>query len=206
MTDDFALLDEPRRPWLDPERLKSKFLQFSAATHPDHFHNAGEDEKRAINQRVADLNAAYNHLREPRERLRCLLELELGAQPKDVQRIPPGTMELFAEVGQLCRDVDTFVARKAQVTSPLLKARRFEQGLEWMDKLITLQNKILAKKQDLDVELKSLNAAWETAPTVGTEARLPGLPLARLEQIYRIFSYIARWTEQIQERTVQLAS
>ena len=31
------------------------------------------------------------------------------------------------------------------------------------------------------------------------------LPLDRLEQIYRALSYVGRWTEQIQERAVQLA-
>jgi hypothetical protein len=31
------------------------------------------------------------------------------------------------------------------------------------------------------------------------------LPLERLEQLYRAMSYVARWTEQVQERIVQLA-
>ena len=47
MSDDFALLDEPRRPWIDAELLKSKFLRLSTAVHPDRFHAATEDEKRA---------------------------------------------------------------------------------------------------------------------------------------------------------------
>jgi DnaJ-domain-containing protein 1 len=205
MSDDFALLDEPRRPWVDPEQLKSKFLRLSTAVHPDHFQAAAKEEKRAHNQRFADLNAAYNRLREPRARLRYLLELELGAKPKDVQRIPPGTMDLFQEVGQLCRDADTFLAGKANTTSPMLKVRLFEQGLEWTDKLNALQRKINAKRETLDDELKTFNATWESAPAVGSSARVPALPLERLEQVYRVFSYIARWTEQIQERVVQLS-
>src|SRR5688572_2737628 len=35
MTDYFALFDEPRRLWLDPERLKTRFLALSAELHPD---------------------------------------------------------------------------------------------------------------------------------------------------------------------------
>ncbi|HWN95683.1 MAG TPA: hypothetical protein VNT99_11665 [Methylomirabilota bacterium] len=35
MTDAFALLKEPRRPWLDAEALKQKFLPLSAKVHPD---------------------------------------------------------------------------------------------------------------------------------------------------------------------------
>ena len=35
MTDCFALLGEPRCPWLDAEALKSRFLVLSAEAHPD---------------------------------------------------------------------------------------------------------------------------------------------------------------------------
>ncbi len=205
MTDAFALLTEPRRPWLDADALKQKFLPLSAAAHPDRVHSAGEAEKLAANQRYAELNAAYNCLREPRDRLLHLLELELGAKPSDIQRIPPGTMDLFVEVGQLCRDVDGFITEKAAVTSPLLKVKFFERGMEWTDRLNALQQKINTKRNELNAELKSLNERWESAPPIGDPARPAALPLARLEQLYRIFSYIARWSEQIQERVVQLS-
>src|SRR6186713_3268751 len=108
MTDSFALLSELRRPWIDAEALKQKFLPLSSAVHPDRTHNAPEAEQQEANQRYAELNAAYNKLREPRDRLLHLLELEQGTKPSDIQRIPPGTMDLFVEVGQLCRDVDAF--------------------------------------------------------------------------------------------------
>jgi hypothetical protein len=35
MQDAFALLNEPRRPWLEAEALKQKFLALSSAVHPD---------------------------------------------------------------------------------------------------------------------------------------------------------------------------
>lgn len=204
MADNFALLNEPRRPWLDADLLKQKFLQLSAEVHPDRVHSASEAEKETANKRYAELNAAYNCLKEPKERLLHLLELESGAKPKDVQRIPPGTMDLFVEVGQMCRDVDGFLTEKGKVTSPLLKVQMFEKGMDWTDKLNHLQQKINAKRDELVAELKTMNAAWDAS-----QADLPkykaGLPLERLEQIYRILSYVARWTEQIQERVVQLA-
>jgi DnaJ-domain-containing protein 1 len=196
MVDNFALFNESRRPWLDPEALKQKFLKFSAEVHPDRVHNASEAEKESANKRYAELNAAYNCLREPKERLLHLLELETSAKPKDVQRIPPGTMDLFVEVGQTCRDADAFIAERSKVTSPLLKVQLFEKGMEWTDKLNGLQQKINAKRDELFAELQTMNAAWETGSA---------LPLERLEQIYRILSYVARWTEQIQERIVQLS-
>ena len=88
MIDSFALLAEPRRPWLDPDLLKQKFLTLAAGLHPDRFHNAGELEKAGASRRYADLNAAYHCLAAPKSRLRHLLELELGAKPKDIQQIP----------------------------------------------------------------------------------------------------------------------
>jgi len=206
MNDAFALLSESRRPWLDAETLKQKFIQFSSEVHPDRTHNAPEAEKQQTNQRYAELNAAYNTLREPRTRLLHLLELESGAKPSDIQRIPPGTMDLFVEVGQLCRDVDAFMAERGKVTSPLLKVQMFERGMEWTDKLQALQQRINTKRDELTGELQQMNAVWETAPALGSPQRVAALPLERLEQIYRVFSYIARWTEQIQERAVQLAA
>jgi len=206
MQDSFFLLNEPRRPWLDAEALKQKFLPLSSAVHPDRTHDAPEAEKQKTHERYAELNTAYNTLREPRDRLLHLLELEQGAKPADIQRIPPGTMDLFVEVGQLCRDADTFLAERRNVTSPLLKVQMFERGLEWTDKLQALQQRINAKRDELSAELQSMNAVWESAPAIGSPQRAAALPLERLEQIYRVFSYIARWSEQIQERTVQLAT
>jgi DnaJ-domain-containing protein 1 len=206
MSDAFALLNEPRRPWLDTEALKQKFLPLSSAAHPDRTHNAPEAEKQQTNHRYAELNAAYNTLREPRDRLLHLLELEQGAKPSDIQRIPPGTMDLFVEVGQLCRDVDAFMAERANVTSPLLKVQMFERGMEWTDKLQALQQCINARRDELAAELQQMNTVWEVAPPIGSAQRAAALPLERLEQIYRIFSYIARWSEQVQERNVQLAA
>jgi DnaJ-domain-containing protein 1 len=205
MVDNFALLSEPRRPWLEPESLKPRFLALSAEVHPDRVHNAGETEKAAANQRYALLNAAYNCLREPKERLIHLLELESGARPKDVQRIPPGTMDLFVEIGQTCREADAFLAEKSKTTSPLLKVRMFEQGMEWTDKLNRLQQRVNLKRDDIFAELRTMNAAWESAPAAASSERVAALPLERLEQLYRVASYIARWTEQIQERVTQLS-
>lgn len=206
MTDAFALFNEPRQPWLDAEALKQKFLALSSEVHPDRTHNAPETEKQKTNERYSELNAAYNTIREPRDRLLHLLELEQGAKPSDIQRIPPGTMDLFVEVGQLCRDVDTFLVERRKVTSPLLKVQMFERGMEWTDKLQALQQRINAKRDELAAELQQMNSLWDAAPPIGSPQRATALPLERLEQIYRIFSYIARWSEQIQERNVQLAT
>lgn len=199
MTDYFALLDEPRRPWLDSELLKQKYLALSSTVHPDRVHHLGEAERAAAQERYTNLNAAYNCLREPKERLHHLLELERGALPKDIQRIPGGLMEISLEVGKACREADAFLAGKAKVTSPLLQVAFFERAEEFRDKLQALRQKIDALNSRLNSELTQIDGAWQGDP----ETRKPSLP--RLEELYRLFSYFARWTSQIQERLVRLS-
>ncbi len=203
--DAFALLAEPRRPWLDADALKGRFMPLSTAVHPDRVHGASEAEKLAANERYAELNAAFNTLREPRERLLHLLELEAGAKPGDIQRIPPGTMDLFVEIGQTCRDADAFLTKKTTATSPMLKLRIMQEGLDWADKLQALKGRVNTRRDELITELQAMNATWDAAPPIGSPERRAALPLERLEQIYRTMSYVARWTEQLTERVVQLA-
>jgi curved DNA-binding protein CbpA len=200
MTDYFALLNEPRRPWLDADLLKQKFLALASDAHPDRVHNAGESEKAEVTQRYALLNAAYNCLAEPKLRLLHLLELELGAKPKDIQTIPTALADLFAEVATTCRNTDTFLVEKNKATSPLLQVQLFERGQDWVEKLNALQRKLNDLREKLTSELKSLDAQW-----ISAEATSRREILLKLEELYRLFGYFNRWNNQIQERVVQLS-
>lgn len=202
--DSFAILSQQRRPWVDPDSLKELFLERSALSHPDRFHEAGESEKTVAHERYTALNTAFTLLKEPRDRLLHLYELEAEAKPKDIQKIPPGTMDLFVEIGQACRDVDAFLAQKAQPASPLVKVQRFQQGHQWVQTLQRLQSSVTAKRDEVFNELKTLNTVWEQADSIPQSERKHRLPLDRLEQLYRTLSYVARWTEQIQQRISDL--
>ncbi len=57
MTDCFELLQEPRRPWIEGGALKARFLELSAAAHPDRVHGATESERAQANARSAELAA-----------------------------------------------------------------------------------------------------------------------------------------------------
>jgi len=199
VTDYFVLLNEPRRPWLDADMLKQKFLSFSAAAHPDKIHSANESEKQAASKGFAELNAAYNCLAVPKSRLLHLLELERGAKPGDVQQIPPALADLFAQVAAVCRDADRFLTEKAKSVSPLLQVQLFERGQEWIDKLNAMQKNLGTVHGELLAKLKLLDTQW----TTGGPNRA-GL-LGELENLYRLFSYFTRWSAQIQERVVQLS-
>jgi len=199
MTDYFAFFNEPRRPWLDAESLKQKFLALSATVHPDRVHNLGEVERAAAQERYTELNTAYNWLREPKERLQHLLQLELGALPKDIQRIPSDLMDLSLEVGKACREADAFLAEKAAVTSPLLQVTFFERGQEFADKLQAIRQRVNSFNDRLNDELQEIDASWQSG-SASRSARLQ-----RLEEMYRLFSYFARWGAQLQERVVRLS-
>jgi DnaJ-domain-containing protein 1 len=200
MTDNFALLDEPRRPWLDPDQLKQKFIALAAEAHPDRVHNASESEKAEATARYARLNAAHQCLAEPKLRLLHLLELELGARPNDIQTIPSALADLFAKVANSCRATDVFLAEKNQATSPLRQVQLFERGQEWVETLNSLQRQLNGLREQITAELKSLDAEWIAGDAQSRRELLP-----KLEELYRLFGYFNRWNHQIQERVVQLS-
>jgi curved DNA-binding protein CbpA len=206
MTDAFALLGLERRPWLDPDDIKRRFHELSAPWHPDRHHGASEPAMAEALQRYSSLNAAHQLLAEPRERLLHLIELESGAKPKDIQRIPPGTMDLFVEVGHACRECDAFLQRRGTGASPMLRLKSMQEGLEWTEKLEDVASRVRAMESALNSELRDLGRAWADAPPQGNPARIPSLPIDRLEQIYRTLSYVSRWLAQVRERVVLLAT
>ena len=201
MIDNFALLNEPRRPWLDMDSLKQKFLALaSASLHPDRIHDASEAEKIEATKKFTQLNAAFNCLAEPKLRLLHLLELELGAKPKDIQQIPVALADLFAEIAEACRSADGFLAEKSRATSPLVQVQLFGRGQDWVEKLNGLQGKLNELRARLTEELRSLDAQWNLVDAVSRREILP-----KVEELYRLLSYFNRWNTQIQERVVQLS-
>lgn len=200
MTDYFALLEMPRRPWLDPDSLKEKFLALSAKFHPDRLVGGDEVEKRVAHERYIELNAAYNSLKNPKDRLSHLIRLEQGASASDLQTVPATLMNVFMEVGELCKMTDRFLSEKAAATSPLLKVQLFERGQELSDQLAALQARLGVAREELAKALKTLDEQW---PRSWDEERRA--LLGKLEEIRRLFGFFDRWISQVQERFVQLA-
>jgi DnaJ-domain-containing protein 1 len=168
VTDYFALLNEPRRPWLEADSLKSKFLTLSAEVHPDRTHQAAAGDQRAANQAYTELNAAYNCLREPRSRIRHLLELELGHKPSDLTNVPDDLLDLFFQIGKVFRDVDALLVEKAKATSPMLQVQFFERGQDWVERLGLVRGQISARREALLEELKTVDAVWEVAASLAS--------------------------------------
>ena len=100
------------------------------------------------------------------------------------------------QIGQTCAQAAAFLEKQPQTDSPILKAKRFVEQMEWTDKLTDFQNQLQEISDKLEEELKRMNTDMENGAP---------LPLERLEEIYRSASYINRWTDQIREKIVQLA-
>jgi DnaJ-domain-containing protein 1 len=201
VTDYFALLDVPKRPWLEAEALKQRFLVLSAEMHPDRVHGASDAEKRAAHHRYTELNAAFQFLSRPRERVRHLLELETGTKGEQLQNVPSALMDFFMEFSSLCRQTDSFLAEKAAAHSPLLRVQLFERGQEWSEKISAVQKRLEDWRQETETELKRLDsewpANWDGEKRAGTRGRL--------DDISRTLGFIERWSSQLRERYVQLA-
>lgn len=190
MTDAFALLTEPRRPWLDVEALKGKFLARAAETHPDKFTDpANAAAKETAQSRFAELNTAHETLRDPKRRLQHLLTLERGEKPTEVHDILPETADLFLQVGQLLRDVDPFLAQREAETSPIIRAQTFPKALDWLEQVNALLKTLQQQLAKLDGELKSLNKNWDCAA---------------VEKLFHQFSYLQKWRDQFNDRALRL--
>ena len=144
MTDYFALLDEARRPWLDPEKLKEKYYRLSLAAPPD-----------------AELNEAFRVLSDPKLRLHHLLTLE-GADLVAGRPVPPSVAELFWNTGTLLREVECWLLKNAGATGALARSLlKAEQA-----KLEAESGKTGAIATAYDSELAQLrqaDAVWNAA-------------------------------------------
>ena len=191
--DGFALLGEPRRPLLDPERIRDTFHRLSRTEHPDQQAAAAGSGPAAA---FARLNQAQGTLRDPKARLRHLLELEYPqVRLTGPASVPPSLADLFAPIHGLLREVDEVLARKAAAPSALAKAllarsefalrERAEERLAEVD---ALQAAALA-------ELRAFDARWEPRPPDAA---------AVLHDFYQRFAYLSRWGDQLRERLFQL--
>jgi len=190
----FALFELEPGPALDAAALKEHFARATSETHPDKFAQVPEEERLAVDSRYAALNQAYQTLIDPRARLLALYELTKGEKPRDVQRIPPGTMDLFKEVGEMCRELDEFLERKRATTGRLERAGLMSAELALQDELVALRTKLEQFGATVNSDLTGLDARWRAGEK----------DLNALEAVYRKYSYLARWLQQIQEREIAL--
>ena len=105
MQDPFALLELEVRFDLDPAALESRFLDVSSRCHPDRFTDPLEQADAA--DRMSQVTAAYQTLRDDEQRANALLALRGGPGKSDDKSLPP---ELLMEMMEVRESLDEAVA------------------------------------------------------------------------------------------------
>ena len=199
MTDFFAVLGLERRPWLEPDVIKEAFHQQSLAVHPDRVHGADEITRRTAEERYAMLNAAQQCLREPKERLLHLVQLERGRKPGDMRSLPEGLMQLFGDVNTVLRASEKVMHQRQAATSALLRAQTLQAALPLLQQMESLQSQLQARRDALLTEARAADSTWRTVSPTDREVTLDAI-----EGLYHQFGFVDRWLGQLRERTVQL--
>jgi curved DNA-binding protein CbpA len=194
MIDYFALLDQPRAPWLDLDTLKDSYHQKTLQAHPDvQTKRPGADTPHAA---FTSLNEAYQVLQDPKRRLQHLLSLEEAAPSSTDQRIPKQLHDLFPEFGPLTQKANLLLDKIRATSNALSRSLLKPQILE----VQTEAKKVREKIQDLSdaslAELRQINPLW---------AKNPGEQIERLSNLYFAFAYLTRWSTQLDEMTFQLS-
>ena len=92
----YEVFDLPPTFDVDERALQRRYVQLSAATHPDRFPDPVEQAEAA--ERSAAINQAHRQLRDPEQRARVLLELMGSAEPDDNSKLPPDVLMELMEV------------------------------------------------------------------------------------------------------------
>ena len=181
--DCFALLGVPRRPWIDPDRLKERFHELSARHHPD-VRATGSGEA------FAELNAAYQILRDPVRRLRHLLELEGAGESVRTREIPPELIDLFMETGRLRADFNHLAAKHSEAASALAQA--------------LLASKKSALKASLHGLLSRLDRA-QSAIVASLEA-MDSYSEGKISEAHQRLAFLSKWSRDLSEANQRIDS
>ena len=194
MIDYFALLEQPRGPWLDLEQLRDIYHRKTLAQHPDS--QAHREMIAPVGVGFADLNEAYRVLRDPKLRLQHLLRLEGCALGSADQTIPRELHDLFPTIGALTQRNKLLLKEVGATSSPLSRALL-------KSRILTAQNETNEMRQTLRnltdtalTRLRQVHAAWLENPSEQISA---------LSNLNSVFAFLNRWSSQLDEMHFQLS-
>ena len=194
MTDYFALLDQPRAPWLDQAKLKEVFRQRTLVEHPDSQRNRSSGEK--SESTFLKLNEAYQVLSDPKRRLHHLLSLEGHAPSSNDQIIPKELHDLFPEIGALSQKTKKLLEETRATSNALSRALLKPRILEAQNETAEVREKLHGFEEMALTELHRINESWVKDST----ERIEGL-----SNLYFVFAYLNRWSAQLDEMAFQLS-
>jgi curved DNA-binding protein CbpA len=194
MIDYFALLDQPRLPWLDPDQLKDTYHQKTLQAHPDA--RAGRPGIDATDATFARLNEAYQVLQDPKRRLHHLLSLEGSAPSSTDQTVPTQLHDLFPKIGALAQRANLLLEKLRATSNALSRSLLKPQILEVQQETKELRETIQNLSDESLNQLRQINSVWGTNPAEQIED---------LSNLYFAFAYLTRWSAQLDELTFQLS-
>jgi DnaJ-like protein len=189
MTDYFALLEQPRAPWLDPAALKEAYHRKTLQSHPD---TATPEHANDF----AELNDAYQVLQDPKRRLHHLLSLENCAPPSANQIIPGELQDLFLLIGALNQRANLLLEKIRTTSNALSRSLLKPQIVELQKKVGNLREKVRNLDAAANERLREINSAWQHDPAV---------QVTELSNLYSRFAYLSRWSAQLDEVAFQLS-
>ena len=189
MTDYFALLDQPRAPWLDPVALKDAYHRKTLQSHPDTAPSPAEGG-------FAELNEAYKVLQDSKRRLHHLLELAGHVPSPTNQTIPPELHDLFPAIGAITQRASRLLEKIGSASNALSRSLLKPQILEAQKDTKELRERIQNLSDASLEQLRAMNALWTNNPTA---------EIAALSNLYFAFAYLTRWSAQLDETAFQLS-
>ena len=117
MPDPFQTLGLPPRFDLNEAELHAKFIQASAATHPDRYTDPVDQADAA--ERAAEINHAYAVLSDPERRADALLTLLGGPGKSDDKSLPP---DLLMDMMETRERMEEAIAENNQAELDKLRA------------------------------------------------------------------------------------
>jgi len=188
--DYFTILNVERRPYVDPEILKQNFLKLSEMVHPDKYFNASPEVKDMAMKYSSLINKAYTTLRDPKERLKYIVSLEMGKDAPVSTRASIETMEFFIEASDICNEADRF-AREG--------TKDPEKRKELLLKLKDLQKGADERWERIMDEIKEIDKVWVNTPP---DQRRP--LVGKLLALSHELSYLSRLKTLINEVIIEL--
>lgn len=190
MIDYFALLDQPRAPWLDPEALKQAYHRKTLLGHPDTAASSDTDSG------FAELNKAYQVLQDPKQRLHHLLELEGCAPSSGDQTVPTDLHDLFPAIGALTQRASPLLEKIRATSNALGRSLLKPQILEMQKETKELRERIQSLADASLAQLRQIDSEWREKPAGQITA---------LSNLYFAFAYLTRWSAQLDEMAFQLS-
>lgn len=183
MTDFFAVLRMPARPWLDPDAVRDIYVRLSEALH----RQAGAQDE------LVALNRAYQVLSNSATRVEHLLSVT-GVEP-GTRQIDPVMGELFGRVANCLQEADRLLGEISVQTSALARALQVQRVHAGQGELDDLVRELAAQEAQRLAALRELDQVWQHQPADTRQA---------LAQVALDLTFLQKWQGQIRERLLRM--